>query len=337
MLEGDTVEVRLYPPYGIAYFDTVTLTYMESLVVPLVRDSDSGDVTDIIGGIVDYAQNRIFDHGKSDLNIDHDGSDTDVILRVAYQFAEHRNILDSILEYVRNGYCDISIEITTTTRTLMVWPKSTDTRTPKIGKGVEYATALELDVNVADFSYSQDLENAASTVVLLGPGDGSDRPEGNAYDPSFLGGAYTIEIVEQAPDNTTIGQLDLRAHERLDVAMRPDILEVTTLPGAGMIGDLAVGDTVRAIISRGWVDIDDTYRVARIEADLLKDQARITLESDPCGVDMSVSMLTPDLRRIFTDLQRRVGILERRIKASTTTGAARDERRHHLLLRRFAR
>lgn len=34
---------------------------------------------------------------------------------------------------------------------------------------------------------------------------------------------------------------------------------------------------------------------------------------------MSVSLLPPDLRRIFIDLQRRVGILERRV--STTTSA----------------
>lgn len=33
---------------------------------------------------------------------------------------------------------------------------------------------------------------------------------------------------------------------------------------------------------------------------------------------MSVSLLPPDLRRVFTDLQRRVGILERRVGLSST-------------------
>lgn len=280
--EGDTVEVRLFPPHGIAYFDTATLTFMESL--SFGYPSTPADVTDIIGGIVDYAQQRSpydFGHGKSDLNIDHAGSDTGTTRQIAYQFAEHRNILDAILEYVRNGDCDIAIAITATTRTFTVYPKTADGRTPKLGKGSLYGTTLELDVNVADFTYSQDLENAASSVVMLGPGDGPDRPEGGATDTSFVGGAFTSELVEQAPDNTTVGQLDTRAAERLSVAARPEILEVTTLPGAGVIGHLVVGDTVPVDIDVGWVDIDATYRVARIEADLVKDQATITLNAVP--------------------------------------------------------
>lgn len=284
--EGHTVEVRLFPPHGTAYFDTVTLTYQESLSFGFGPTDPPVDVTDIIGDIVNYAQDRPtvsgdFNHGKSDLNIDPGGADTGEGRRVAYMFAEHRNILDAILEFVRNGICDISVEVTATTRTFTVWPLSADSRTPKLGKGSHYGTTLELDVNIADFSFASDLENAGSDVVMLGPGDGSDRPEGGATDPSFVGGAFTSEIVEQAPDNTTIGQLDQRAAERLKVAARPEILQVTTLPGAGVIGNLVVGDTVDIVISWGWVDINDTYRAVRIEADLLKDQATITLNPIP--------------------------------------------------------
>lgn len=279
-MPGDLIDVLLFPPHGVAYFDLVTLTYMESLSFGYPPPAE--DTTTIIGTIVNYAQDRTppgFTHGKSDLNIDHAGSDTGVTRQIAYQFAEHRNILDAILEYVRNGDCDVSIEVDATTRTFTVWPKSTDSRTPKLGKGALYGTTLELDMNVADFTWSEDLEQAASSVILLGPGDGPDRPEGGAVDTSLLGGAFTMELVEQAPDNTTIGQLDTRAAERLATAARPEILEVTTLPGAGVIGDLVVGDTVPVDIDAGWVDLAATYRVARIEADLLKDQATITLNA----------------------------------------------------------
>lgn len=275
VVEGDLVDVLLFPPHGVAYFDDATLTYMESLSFgyPL----PAADVTTIIEGIVAYAQAD----DKSDLNIGTAGSSSGVTLQVAYQFEQHRNILDAILEYVRQGTVDISIEFDATTRTFTIWPKSGDSRTPKLGKGVLYGTTLELDVNVADFTYSIDLEQAASSVVLLGPGDGPDRPEGGAIDTSFVGGAFTSEIVEQAPDNTTVGQLNERASERLLVAARPEILEVTTLPGAGVIGNLLVGDTVPVDIDNGWVDINATYRVARIEADLLKDQATLTLNPLP--------------------------------------------------------
>ena len=280
--EDHTVEVRLFPPHGVAYFDTGTLTYMESLSFY----PGATEVTDIILDIVKYAQDRptlsgSFNHGKSDLNIDTDGEDTGVTRALAYQFAEHRNIADAILEYVRNGTCDIDIELTPTSRTFTVYPTDEDVDPRGLGKGSLYGTTLELDVNLSDFSFASDLENAASHVVMLGPGDGPDRPEGGAIDLSFVGGAFTSEIVEQATDDTTVGQLDARAEDRLRIAARPEILEVTTLPGAGIIGDLVVGDTVPVVIDWGCVDIDDTYRVARIEADLLNGQATLTLNPIP--------------------------------------------------------
>ena len=272
VVEGDTVDILLFPPHGVAYFDLATLTYMESL--SFGYPAPGVDVATIIASIVDYAQDNLagFTHGKSDLNITTAGAATGTARQVAYQFAEHRNILDAITEYVRQGVCDIDIAITPTTRTFTTYAAQ---------KGSLYGTTLQLDVNVADFTWSQDLEQAASSVVLLGPGDGPDRPEGGALDATFAGGVFTSEIVEQAPDNTTVGQLDLRAAELLKVAARPEILEVTTLPGAGVIGHLTVGDTVPVIISVGAVAINDTYRVARIEADLLKDQATISLNPVP--------------------------------------------------------
>jgi hypothetical protein len=272
VLEGDTVEVRLYAPNGTVWWDLVTLTFMESLSFGYPLPAE--DVATIVAEIVQYAQDNLagFTHGKSDLNIGTAGAATGTTRQIAYQFAEHRNILDAILEYVRQGIIDIDIALTATTRTFTTYA-------PK--KGSLYGTTLQLDVNVADFTYSVDLEQAASSVVLLGPGDGPDRPEGGAIDTSFVGGAFTAEIVEQAPDNTTVGQLDVRAEERLKVAARPDILEVTTLPGAGVIGNLEGGDTVPVVIATGWVSINDTYRVVRIEADLLKDQATFTLNALP--------------------------------------------------------
>lgn len=272
VIEGDTVEMLLFPPHGVAYFDLATLTFMESL--SFGYPPPGRDVAEIVAAIVDYAQDNLagFTHGKSDLNIGTAGSATGILRQIAYQFAEHRNILDAILEFVRQGIIDIDMVITATTRTFTTYAPQ---------KGSLHGTTLELDVNVADFTHSSDLEQAASSVILLGPGDGPDRPEGGAVDTSFVGGAFTSEIVEQAPDNTTVGQLDQRAAERLKVVARPEILEVTTLPGAGVIGDLTVGDTVPVEIATGWVDIDAIYRVVRIEADLLKDQAKISLNPIP--------------------------------------------------------
>lgn len=255
----DTVEVRLYPPHGTGFFDLVTLTLMESL------HFGGADVGDIIAGIVDYAQdNGPFVHGKSDLNITAAADTTGKIVTRTYLFSEHRNIAESIEELVRQGYVDIGFELTTTTRTLRAYAPH---------KGTAFGTTMDLAANLADFTWAWDGERAASSVVVLGPGDGPDRPEGSATDPSFLGG-LTVELIESAPEDVTIGELDAWAGETLSVAKAPEILEVTTMPATAVP---ATGDTVTVAISHGWLDIDADYRVARREVDPYTGQATLTL------------------------------------------------------------
>lgn len=260
---GDTIQVKLYPPHGTAYFDLVTLTAMESLSF-----WPTADVATVVAGIVNYAQDRgVFTHRKSDLNIGVAAAATGTSVDRTYQFAEHPNVADSLLEFVRMGIIDVDIVISPSTRTFTTYAPS---------KGSLFGTLLELDVNVADFTWSWDGENAASTVVILGPGDGPDRPEGVATDTAFLDG-LSLEMVEQAPDDATVGELDAVAAERLEVAATPEILEVTTLPGVGIIGNLTVGDTAPVRIHHGWIHIDTVWRVARIEVDPYLDQAHLTL------------------------------------------------------------
>lgn len=260
--QDDTVQVVLYPPHGVAYWDLVTLTAMESLSFGY---PDGVDVATVIEGIVLYAQDLgPFTHGKSDLNIAVDAAATGVLKEIAYQFAEHRNILDALMEYVRRGVVDIDMVYTTTTRTLTTY-------TPK---GSLFGTTLELDVNLADFTWSWDGERAAGDVVVLGEGDGPDRPEGGATDPTFLNG-ITLEIVESAADDVTVGELDQQAAETLTVAKNPEIFDVVTMPGAGIIGNIHTGDTVSVLIP--LADIDDVYRVVSIAIDPYMDQATITL------------------------------------------------------------
>jgi len=270
VMDNDTLEVRLYPPHGTAYYDLVTLTGMESLSFGW-PDPAGADVADIVAGIVLYAQDLgPFTHGKSDLNIDTAGAATSVMKSIAYQHAEHRNIADAILEYVRNGIVDIDIEITTTTRTFTTY-------SPR--KGSLYGTTLVLDTNLADMTWSSDGANAASSVVVLGPGDGPDRPEGGASDPAAFGG-LTLEHIEQASDDVLIGELDTRAQAILDVLARPQILEVTGYP-AGFIGGVDTGDTVTVDFAHGHVDVDGTYRIVAMSINTKTDQLTMTLNAEP--------------------------------------------------------
>ena len=268
VLLNDTVEVQLYPPHGVAFYDLVTLTLMESLSF-----WPGQDVATIVAGIVNYAQdNGAFTHGKSDLNIGTAGAATGVVKDITYQFAEHRNIADAILEFVREGTIDVDIAITPTTRTFTTYaPRKGNNRSD---------LSLALDTTVADFSWSWDGEAAATSVVVLGPGDGPDRPEGGATDPTAIGG-LTLEWVEVAPDDVTVGGLDDRAADRLRVGVDPAIIEATTLPGAGIIGQLQTGDTVPVTISRGPLAISaTTYRAVAISIAPYTDQATVTLNPE---------------------------------------------------------
>lgn len=268
---GDTVEVQLYPPHGVAFFDLVTMTSMESLSFGNPVTGAEVDVATVIGGISDYAQQRApydWGHGKSDLNIGHAGDPTGETIRIAYQFEEHRNIADAILEYVRRGICDVDFVVTPTGRTFTTY-------SPR--KGHHRADLpLTLDTTVAGFSWSWDGEAAASSVVILGPGDGPDRAEGGAADTTAFEG-LTLEWVEVAPDDVTVGDLDNRAAERLRVGVNPTVIEATTLPGVGVIGQLQTGDTVPVTISHGPLDVNDVYRAVRISVDPHTDQATVTL------------------------------------------------------------
>jgi len=249
---GDTIEVRLYAPHGSCWWDLATLTAMESLSFGYAAPVD---LADIIEGIVLYAQDRFgFTHGKSDLLIDTDCPATSILLSRTWQFVEHRNIADVLNELVNSGQLDMSFVITDTTRTLT-------THCPRKGS-YKSGDTLELDTNIAGFTWSWDGEAAATNVVVTGPGDGPDRPEGGASDPSVFGGV-TLEIVVSAPDGVTIGELDTTAAEMLRVAARPEIVEATGYPHSTLIGDLVEGDTVPVHIVHGPLDITVDYRVVK--------------------------------------------------------------------------
>jgi hypothetical protein len=186
-----------------------------------------------------------------------------------WQFVEHRNIGDVLNELVKSGQIDMSIVITPTTRTFT-------THYPAKGS-YKSGDTLELDTNIATFTWSFDGEAAATSTIELGPGDGGpDRPEGGASDPTLFGGV-TLELVENAPDGTSVGELDTAAAETLRVAGHPDIIEATGYPHSPLIGELVEGDTVPVHIALGCVDITADYRVVKWSLNPDTDQPTWTL------------------------------------------------------------
>jgi len=256
--EGDTIKVYLYPPFGTANWDLVTVTLHESLSFL------EQDMATIIRGVVLYAQGRYggFDHGKSDLNIDVDAAPTGVPLSRTWQFDEHQNIAESLVEFTgRRGGVDYTMTLTDSTRTLVV-------SHPQAGT-VRDDVTLEHGVNVAKFRWSYDRTQRADTCVVLGPGDGPDREEGGA---TATPSGPTLEDVTVAPDGTTIAELDRAAAERLAITLHPEILELTCATDPGLnLGDWAPV-TISALAMTAV-----TYRVMTISPQPANDSLILTL------------------------------------------------------------
>jgi hypothetical protein len=264
---GDTIDVRLYAPNGTCWWDLATLTFMESLSFGF--PGPGTDVADIVGGIVDYAQDRgSFTHGKSDLNIDHAGGPVGTTRQIAYQFAEHRNIWDAINEYIGEGDFDVDVVLTSTTRTFTIYA-------PRKGS-YKTGDALTLDSTIQQFRWSWDGEEASTDVVVTGQGAGPDRPEGGANNRTVFGG-LTLEHVESAGENVLVGQLDEVAAEILRVKQNPAVIEATCYPHSPIINDLVCGDTVPVAISHGPLAVAADYRVVKVSLDPHTDQATYTL------------------------------------------------------------
>lgn len=254
--EGDTIKVFLYPPFGTAWWDLVSLTLHESLSFL------EQDMATIIRGIVSYAQGGMgFSHGKSDLGIVVAAAPTGVTLSRSYQFDEHQNIGDALDEFTRRRL-GVDFTFDQASRTLTAThPQAGTTHTD---------LTLEYGVNLTKFRWSHDRTQKADQVVVLGPGDGPDREEGGATGtPS----GPTLEDVTVAPDGTTVAELDQAATERLTILTHPEILEVTCV---GVIGILNPGDWVPVTIAPIGLDTV-TYRAMTINVDPANDSADVTL------------------------------------------------------------
>lgn len=275
--DTDTIEVRLYGPHGVAFYDLVTLTLMESLSFGYPAGTDAAGIA---GNVVDYAQDNYgFTHGKSDLLIGTDTPFSDINLVRTYQFVEHRNILDVIDELAVAGGFDFDVAIDGTDRTFTTYAKVTDSR--GFGKGSYLSgEALTLDTNVANFTVSWDGQVAASSVVVTGPGDGPGRPEGSAIDAGGFEG-LTLEHVESAPDGTLIRELDAQAEDVLATLSQPVVVEVVTYPAGSAITGLEVGDSTDLNLVYGCCTVDDVYRLVRKSLDPKTDQATLTFNPIP--------------------------------------------------------
>jgi hypothetical protein len=251
--DPEFVSVTLGCPDGAIYWDRAGLSLDERLAF---WGTDQAVIAETL---VEHLQDPAY--GKSDLNLSTDMPATGVLRDRVFPHHEHQIGADALNELTTldNGF-DLSVAYTATTRTIR-------THHPRRGSH-RPGFALELGRNVADFAWTFDGENAANTVVVLGTGDGSDREEASAVNPSAYADGLTLETVFSAPPDTPIDSLDNVATETLTVATGPDLLSVSLTaaqPGQrDPIGILAPGDTVPVTLRAGALTVSDTYRIVEL-------------------------------------------------------------------------
>lgn len=263
----ERIQVRLYPPNGVAYWDQVTLTVNEKTAFY------NTDQATIVKGIVEHAQSTV--HGKSDLNITTSCPATGVKRDRIYQHADHGNIREALDEFpTLAAGLEWDVEYSPATRVFKsFYPRKGVTRKDVV---------LELGRNAVAFAMDVDGEETANSIVVLGDGQGSDREEAGAKDAAALGGLI-LEKVYNATPGSAIQSLSAQARRGLTRYKNPVTIPqvVTTEAAQDLIGVLKTGDIITVRGKYGWIDVDGQYRIIRITLDTATDQ--MTLDLNPAA------------------------------------------------------
>lgn len=268
-----TMKVYLMSPTGKVYYD-----YTRAVKVEALRYQGT-DQAAIFSGLVSHAQDTAI--GKADLNITASCPSTTVYRSIKYPYAAHDRILDVMQDLAAkvNGP-DFAVECTATTRTFKTYY-------PQKGS---LSVTLEWGVNVAEFTWSADFDQAASSVAVTGDastdeaGDADDVEHLYASDSAALGGKL-LEYVEPMPSGpyTYISAMQLRADETLTARKRPIAFSVTSVRHATdfadmlQAGTLTVGDTASVDISHGIVNVDEQARITSMRLTPATEQVAFTL------------------------------------------------------------
>jgi hypothetical protein len=263
-----SVICRLSGLSGTVFWDRASLTLDSAF------EAFDDDQADIVCDLVDHAQDVAFD--KNDVNLTCDAPATNVFRDLVALHSEHANIWNLISNFtqLRDGV-DVGTRYTPSDRVVT-------THYPQRGT---YRAGLHLQLgrNVSSYRWVPfDAEAAASSVIILGNGGGSDREEASEVDDTLFPGGLILESVESVDTDTPIEDLEEIAEETLEVLKNPQTLEVVTFPNdhtrpeRDFIGRLTVGDTLPVTIRQGrivdvdgqitgWgVNIDDDFRVVNM-------------------------------------------------------------------------
>lgn len=244
------IEVDFYAPAGVTWYDYAGAFLMESLSL---LGQDQATIAGIVILFLQSADANAVAEGrtdKSDLNITVDTPATGVIRSKTWQYADHTpgNVALSELTGLDDGI-EYGIGPDRVFRTYF----------PQRGTDRSATVTLIPDTNCTLQTRTFDGQSAASQVTQGWLGDGPDREEQGASDPSAFGG---VTLQKYLPPRGTPGldTLAASAARALAIAKVPIVYEATIFDPA-LQATLELGDIVAAGWDLGYVQEAGNVRI----------------------------------------------------------------------------
>lgn len=145
--------------------------------------------------------------------------------------------------------------------------------------GRRTAHVFEVGTNCSLLSYDEDGTTATNLVDALGAGDGDDSLISSAANAAMQGPYRILEAVVAFSDVRNVDTLTIHAQRRLARGAGPiRHVELETFPDADpALGAYIVGDQVTVKAERGWVQLDDWFRIVEMSVSAVGGEERIKL------------------------------------------------------------
>lgn len=153
---------------------------------------------------------------------------------------------------------------------------------PATGRHTEHV--LEWGRNCVALQVDYDGGAIANLVDAFGAGNGPTQLVRTKSSPALMGPYPLLETQLAYGDVTRTSTLDAHAARRLSRSSGPvRRVSAEVLPDLLPVGSLRVGDIVRVIARRGWLDLDDEFRITAVDLSVGSNGERMQLA--PAGLE----------------------------------------------------
>lgn len=260
------VTLRLYAPNGAVVWDAAQVVGNNFTGGTSTAGTDQALMA---AELVRVAQ---FDPNKSDKKIGRACPATGKKYRGIFEHSKHAVITDALRTVLdHEDGADWWVDVTPGTRTFRTaYPYRTRTA-PDL--------SFETGGNALHAARHRDGSQAASAIIMQGPGDGPAREEGGAINDSAFGGKI-LDAVLQAPAEAPLSRLDQLARDELARGVKIPTTVTFTVAG-DLVDAYEPGDTCQATVDWGHFAVDTFARVQEVSIDPVADTAEVTVTEWP--------------------------------------------------------